>query len=63
MCYYIVSIRGLVSWECTCKCLLAAGDDDRADVLVIVVIAECFVQLGEEWAAEGVQGLGSVESD
>ena len=43
--------------------LLAACDDDCADVLVAIVLAQCVVQLGEQWAAEGVEGLGSVEGD
>lgn len=49
--------------RCTCKSLLATGNDDRADILVIVVLAQCVVQLSKERAAEGVEGLGAVQSN
>lgn len=47
----------------TSKGLLAAGDDDGTDVLVLIVLGESIVQLREEGAAESIQGFGPVESD
>lgn len=64
----LVSILEVLEWvnvseKCTCKSLLATGDDDRADVLVIVVLAQGVVQLGKERTAKSVESLGAVQSD
>lgn len=47
----------------TCKGLLASCDNDCTDALVIVIGAQGFIELLEERRAEGVEGLGTVQSD
>lgn len=47
----------------TGKCLFTSSDDDRADVLVVIVLAQRIVKLLEEWAGQGIQGLWSVQGD
>lgn len=49
--------------ELTSKGFLASGDDDSADVLAFIVFGERIVEFFEEWAGEGVEGFGTVESD
>lgn len=47
----------------TGKCLLAAGDNNCSNVLVLVILGEGVVQLIKQLAREGIEGLGAVESD
>lgn len=47
----------------TGKSLLASCNDDCANILVLVILAQCIIQLHEKRAAERIKGLGSVESN
>jgi hypothetical protein len=47
----------------TSKSLLTAGDDDGADVLVLVILGQDLVQLPEERAGKGIESFRAVEGD
>lgn len=47
----------------TSKCFLTASDDNGADILVIVVLAQRIVQLREKRATQSVQSFRPVQSD
>lgn len=56
--------KGGTIWERrTGEGLLAACDDNRADILVFVVLGESIVDFLEEGAGEGVEGFRAVEGD
>lgn len=57
---YLALLKGYVF---TCECLLAACDDNRANVLVIIVLAQGIVEFREQRAGEGVQCLWAVQCD
>jgi len=43
------------------ECLVAAGDDDAADSLIILESRQCLIQFGDQRRVERVQRLGPVE--
>lgn len=47
----------------TGESLLASCNNDCADIIVCVVLAQCIIQFDEKRAAERIQGLGSVEGN
>lgn len=49
--------------DLTGKCLLAASDNDRSNVLVFVILGEGIVQFLKQRARESIEGLGTVKSD
>lgn len=58
-----MGLFGVGLYRLTGKGLLASCDDDCADALVIVVVAQSFVELLEERCAESIEGLGTVQGD
>jgi len=47
----------------TSKGTLASGEDNGANLRVVVVLLQDLVELDKETIAEGVEGLGTVEGD
>lgn len=53
----------LVGYRRTSKGFFTSCDDDCADAFIIVIVAQSFVELLEEWCTEGVEGLRAVQGD
>jgi len=47
----------------TSKGLLATGDNDGPDILVRFVLVQGIVEFGNKGGGEGIEGLGTVQSD
>lgn len=55
-------INGGASWH-TCKGLVGTSKNNCTNILISIEFAKSFVQLEKEGRGEGIEGLGSVESD